>query len=220
MIELIEQPRLTIRRISVSSMDNNVYLLTARTSGSQLLIDAADEPEAIAELFASAAGDAAVPPRLELILTTHSHHDHLGALAAVASAHPEAQTLAGAADADAMTAATGVPIARRLEHGEVIALGELELHVIGLRGHTPGSVAVAYSEPDQQTHVFTGDSLFPGGVGNTNHDSERFNSLFSDVVRRIFEVYRGDTMVHPGHGAATTLSSERPHLAEWEARGW
>ncbi|HQA77019.1 MAG TPA: MBL fold metallo-hydrolase [Propionicimonas sp.] len=220
MSELIEQSRLTIRRISVSSMDNNVYLLTTRTGGRQLLIDAANEPDAIADLLASAAGDADVPPRLELILTTHSHHDHLGALAAVASAHPEAQTLAGAADAGAITAATGVPIARRLEHGDAIALGDLELQVIGLRGHTPGSVAVAYSEPDQQTHVFTGDSLFPGGVGNTNRDAERFNSLFSDVVQRIFEVYRGDSIVHPGHGAATTLSSERPHLAEWEARGW
>ncbi|HQY99093.1 MAG TPA: MBL fold metallo-hydrolase [Propionicimonas sp.] len=220
MTELIEQPRLTIRRISVSSMDNNVYLLTERATGQQLLIDAANEPDAIAALVSAAGGDAAVPTRLEFILTTHSHRDHVGALAAIASAHPEAEALAGAEDADVITAATGVPIARRLEHGDTIRLGGVELKVIGLRGHTPGSIAVAYSEPDQPTHVFTGDSLFPGGVGDTNRDPERFSTLFSDVVSRIFEVYRENAVVHPGHGAATTLCGERPHLAEWEARGW
>lgn len=217
--ELVELDALTIRRISVSAMDNNVYLLTNRDDGEQLLIDAADSPESIEELLASAAGDGP-GARLAYILTTHSHHDHLGALAAVSAAHPEAVTLAGDADCDAITRATGVRIDHRLAHGDVISLGGLTLDVIGLRGHTPGSVAVAYSEPGGPTQVFTGDSLFPGGVGNTGHDPARFGSLFSDVVSRIFEVYRDHGVVHPGHGAPTTLSTERPHLAAWEARGW
>ena len=134
--ELVEGHHLTIRRISVSSMDNNVYLLTSRATGDQVLIDAADDPGAIESLLAAASGDAE-SPSLRHILTTHSHHDHIGALAAVATAHPDAETLAGEADADAITAATGVRIDRRLRHGDTLILGGIELAVIGLRGH-PG----------------------------------------------------------------------------------
>ncbi|MCC6495280.1 MAG: MBL fold metallo-hydrolase [Propionibacteriaceae bacterium] len=211
-IELIELPQLTIRRIAVSGMDNNAYLLSR--AGEHLLIDAAAEPDALAGLLAVAG------PGLRHVLTTHSHRDHIGALAAVAAAHPEAQTLAGAADAAAITAATGVAITRRLSHGDVIGLGGLELAVIGLRGHTPGSVALAHSEPGAPPQLFTGDSLFPGGVGNTGGDPGRFADLFTDVVARVFDVYPDDSVVRPGHGAPTTLGAERPHLAEWLARGW
>lgn len=217
-MEIIELPGLVLRTIAVSEMDNNVYLLTA-AGGDQLLIDAAAEPEAIEALLASAADDADAPV-LRLLLTTHSHRDHLGALAALVSAHPAAQTLAGAADADQITAASGVPIARTLRHGDVLTLGGLDLDVIGLRGHTPGSVALAYAPAGAPVQVFTGDSLFPGGTGRAI-GRENFESLFSDVVSRIFERYRSDdAVVWPGHGKPTTLGTERPHLEEWHARGW
>ena len=218
-MEIIELPELVVRTIAVGALDNNAYLLTA-ADGAQLLIDAPAEPELIEAMIASAAHDAE-SPTLGQLLITHSHHDHIGALAAIVAAHPEVQTLAGDADADAITAATGVPIVRRLHHGDTIGLGDLLLDVIGLRGHTPGSVAVACALLGAPTQVFTGDSLFPGGVGNTGRDAQRFTSLFSDVVSRIFEVYRGDdAVVRPGHGLPTTLGSERPYLAGWEARGW
>jgi glyoxylase-like metal-dependent hydrolase (beta-lactamase superfamily II) len=212
-IELIELPELVIRRIAVSGMDNNVYLLTGR-SGDQLLIDAAAESDAIADLLASAQGT------LRGVLTTHSHHDHIGALAAVAAASPAAETLAGEADAEAITAATGVQITRRLRDGDRVALGGLELVVIGLRGHTPGSVALAHTAPGTAPQLFTGDSLFPGGVGSTQRDPRRFASLMADVVDRIFDAYPDNTVVWPGHGTPTTLGAERPHLDEWRARGW
>lgn len=217
-MELIELTGLVLRTIAVGDMDNNVYLLTA-ADGSQLLIDAAEDPAAIEALLLSASADA---PRTRLIglLTTHSHHDHVGALAALAAAHPETETFAGAADADVITAATGVPIDRRLRHGDVVELGGVELSVIGLRGHTPGSVALACRCPGTVTQLFTGDSLFPGGVGNTGRDPQRFASLFGDVVARIFDVYPDDTVVWPGHGKPTTLGAERPSLGEWRTRGW
>lgn len=219
-MEVVELPELVVRAIAVGEMDNNVYLLTGHSDGAQLLVDAAAEPAAIAALLEAAAGDAARQPQLQYVLTTHSHHDHVGALAEVAAAHPEAQTLAGEADADQITAATGVRIDRRLRHGDTISLGPVDLAVIGLRGHTPGSVAVAHAGSGSPAQVFTGDSLFPGGVGNTGRDGQRFSSLFSDVVARIFEVYRDDAVVWPGHGRPTVLGAERPQLQAWRDRGW
>ena len=210
-------PGIVVRRIAVGGMDNNVYLLTA-ASGDQLLVDAAADPDAIHRLLAAAADDAP-PPLLRYVLTTHSHRDHLGALAAVTAAHPDAETLAGEADADAITSATGVAIDRRLGHGDVLDLGGVTLAIIALRGHTPGSVALACARPGVPAHLFTGDSLFPGGVGRTRSDRD-FRSLFADVADRVFDAYPDDTVVWPGHGRPTTLGAERPALPQWRERGW
>jgi glyoxylase-like metal-dependent hydrolase (beta-lactamase superfamily II) len=125
-------------------------------------------------------------------------------------------TAAGAADADALPV---IP-ARRLAQGDTLEVGEISLGVIHLRGHTPGSVALAYDDPQGHTHLWTGDSLFPGGVGNVDRDPGRFASLLGDVQTRIFDVYDDATWVYPGHGADTTLGAERPHLQEWRERGW
>jgi glyoxylase-like metal-dependent hydrolase (beta-lactamase superfamily II) len=88
--------------------------------------------------------------------------------------------------------------------------------VIHLRGHTPGSLALLY----QDAHLFTGDSLFPGGVGNTQRDAARFEQLYTDVVERVFDRLPDETWVYPGHGKDTTLGAERPSLPEWRERGW
>jgi glyoxylase-like metal-dependent hydrolase (beta-lactamase superfamily II) len=208
-------PDLVIRRAAVSAMDNNVYLLTAVRSGRQVLIDAADDPEAITDLIAGATRDTPAAPRLDLVVTTHSHWDHVRALAAVVRS-TGARTAAGAADVNDIEVATDVP----LNHGDVQSFDGFELEVIHLRGHTPGSVALLYRDPHGPAHLFTGDSLFPGGLGNTRGDAGRFHSLYADVVERVFDRLPDETVVHPGHGAGTTLGAERPHLAEWRARGW
>jgi glyoxylase-like metal-dependent hydrolase (beta-lactamase superfamily II) len=203
-------PQLTIRKASVGTMANNVYLLTCAHTGAQLLIDAADDPVRVMSLLREGGG------RLDIIVTTHRHWDHHRALAqVVASANP-AVTAAGAADADALPV---IPT-RRLAHGDRLELGDITVDVIHLRGHTSGSVALAYDDPQGHTHLWTGDSLFPGGVGNVEKDPERFASLLGDVQTRIFDVYDDDTWVYPGHGADTTLGAERPHLQEWRQRGW
>jgi glyoxylase-like metal-dependent hydrolase (beta-lactamase superfamily II) len=206
---------ITIRRISVSEMDNNVYLLTAKESGAQLLIDAADDLPAIQGLLAEAASDTAATPRLELIATTHQHWDHVRALPALVEA-TGARTAAGRDDAPELPVKVDV----LLDHGDVHAFDGFDVTAVHLRGHTPGSIALVYQDPEGRAHIFSGDSLFPGGVGNTQKDPSRFQQLIGDVSERLFDVYPDDTVIHPGHGRPTTLGAERPHLAEWRARGW
>ncbi len=206
---------MTIAKLAVGPMNNNAYLLRCTQTGQALLIDAAAEADRLIGLV-SADGDfgAGVGAGVQEVLTTHRHPDHWSALAAVVDA-TGASTLAGAPDA----AELPVPVDRQLAHGETVEVGAVTLRIIALRGHTPGSVAVAYDEPGGRTHLFTGDSLFPGGVGRTRSAAD-FTSLIDDVEQRVFGELDDDTWVYPGHGADTTLGVERPHLAEWRARGW
>ncbi|MEV4954385.1 MBL fold metallo-hydrolase [Paenarthrobacter nitroguajacolicus] len=205
----------TIRSISVSEMNNNVYLLTAKSTGAQLLIDAADDLPAIQQLLQDSAADTAATPKLARIATTHQHWDHVRALPELV-AGSGATTSAGADDADALP----VPVDVRLGHGDVERFDGFEITAVHLRGHTPGSIAFVYQDPNGPAHIFSGDSLFPGGVGNTQNDPARFTSLLNDVSERLFDAYPDETLVHPGHGLPTTLGAERPHLEEWRARGW
>jgi glyoxylase-like metal-dependent hydrolase (beta-lactamase superfamily II) len=199
-------------------MDNNVYLMTVKATGAQVLVDAADDPIAIGRLLAAAAKDT-VQPHVDVIVTTHSHWDHIRALKALV-ADTKAQTVAGSADAAEIRRATGVVISRPVDDGDTTDVDGLSLGVIGLRGHTPGSITLVLRSPGQPVHLFTGDSLFPGGVGNTHQDPGRFTQLWTDVTERVFAHFADDTVVHPGHGRPTTLGVERPHLEEWRARGW
>jgi len=204
-----ELGRLTIRKAAVSTTDNNVYLLTCRRTGAQLMVDAADDARRCLELVAEGSG------RLDEVATTHRHWDHHRALREVVAA-TGARTAAGAEDA------AGMPVRpdRELRQGDSVPLGDVVLEVIHLRGHTPGSVALLYRDPDGGAHLFSGDSLFPGGVGNTKNPGQSFDSLIDDVTTRVFDVCGDDTWVYPGHGRDTTLRAERPHLQEWRERGW
>lgn len=205
-----ELPELTIRKLAVSQMHNNVYLLTCRRTGEQLLVDAADDaPTILAMVRGSGNGE------LATVVTTHQHWDHTRALADVV-ATTAARTVSGIEDADALPA----PVDLRVAQGDRVAVGQVTLDVIHLRGHTPGSIALAYADPEGHTHLWTGDSLFPGGVGNTKNPGQSFDSLIEDVTTRVFDVYDDDTWFYPGHGADSTLGRERPHLGEWRERGW
>ncbi|PJI85441.1 glyoxylase-like metal-dependent hydrolase (beta-lactamase superfamily II) [Luteimicrobium subarcticum] len=222
-------PTLTVRALHVGPMDNVAYLLTCPVTGTQALVDAAAEPERLLALVAAHGTG-----RLETVVTTHRHPDHVGALAAVVAA-TGARVATGAEDADAVTEATGCPVDLRLGHADRFVLGGALLEIVALRGHTPGSVALVHGSPTAPAvpgHrpdapqdvpggvvVLTGDSLFPGGVGNTQHDQARFTALLTDVRERLFAPYP-DALVLPGHGAPTTLATERPHLDTWEQRGW
>ena len=200
-----------IRKASVSEQDNNAYLITCRVTGYQMLIDAADDAPRLLALIDE--GGARGRRGLQ-VLTTHRHWDHHRALSEVART-TGAWTLAGVEDAPELPQAPD----QALRHGDTLGLGELRLDVIALRGHTPGSIAVVLHAADGSRHVFTGDSLFPGGPGKTD-SPEDFRSLMTDLERRGFDSLPNDTWVYPGHGNDTTIGAERGSLPSWWARGW
>lgn len=197
---------LTITKLSVGPMDNNAYLLRCRRTGEQLLIDAAAEAGRLLDL----AGDAG----LATVVTTHQHPDHWQALSEVVAA-TRAASVAHAADAGPLPVVT-----RTVAGGETVRVGACDLAVIHLVGHTPGSVALLYQDPAGHPHLFTGDCLFPGGVGNTGGDPDLFTSLINDVEAKLFDRLPDDTWFYPGHGRDSTLGAERPSLPQWRARGW
>ncbi|KLI98216.1 MBL fold metallo-hydrolase [Streptomyces albidoflavus] len=198
---------LMISKVAVGAMDNNAYLLRCRATGEQLLIDAAAEPGTLLRLIGR--------DSVASVVTTHRHGDHWQALAEVVAA-TGARTQAGRLDAEGIPVPTDV----LLDDGGTVRVGRVELTVLHLVGHTPGSIALVYDDPHGHPHVFTGDCLFPGGVGNTHQDPDAFAQLLGDVEAKIFAALPDETWVYPGHGGDTTLGAERPQLPAWRERGW
>ncbi len=195
-----------ISKLAVGPYDNNVYLLRCRATGTQVLVDAAAEPDRIIDLIG--------PDGITMVVTTHRHPDHWQALAEVVER-------TGAITAAHVLDAPGIPVPTDvlLEDGDRVPVGTCQLEVIHLVGHTPGSAALLYDDPDGPPHLLTGDCLFPGGVGKTS-SPEDFDSLYTGVVERIFNELPDETWIYPGHGFDTTVGAERPALAEWQERGW
>lgn len=202
-----ELAKLVVTKLSVGAHDNNAFLLRCRETGEQLLVDAPADASRLLDVV----GDAG----LATIVTTHGHHDHWQALREVAGA-TSARTIAHPLDASSLP----LPPSELVDDGDAVRVGASSLEVVHLAGHTPGGIALLYRDPDGSPHLFSGDSLFPGGVGNTGDDPVRFESLMTDVVTKVFSRLPDETWVYPGHGSDTTLGAERPNLPEWWARGW
>ena len=199
----------SIVKVSVGPMDNNVYIVTSTATGDQLIIDAANDTDTILAALAVIGG------RPRMIFTTHQHYDHWQALADVAKA-TGASTAAGRIDAPELPVQPDV----LLDDGDALTVGDLHFDAIHLVGHTPGSIALALTDPATGVvHLFTGDSLFPGGVGKTWAPGD-FETLVDDVEAKVFDRYPDSTVVYPGHGKDTTIGTERPSLSEWRERGW
>jgi glyoxylase-like metal-dependent hydrolase (beta-lactamase superfamily II) len=190
-----------LKTLAVGPYDNNVYIVSDPHSREALLIDAANEaPRILRELDGL---------RVSHILTTHGHPDHVQALEPVRaktgarfSAHPDDDRL--------------MPLAldHSIKDGEVFPFGEFQLKAIHTPGHTPGSVCFLIGD-----HLFTGDTLFPGGPGNTSGARASFPQIIESIRSKLFAL-PDEIQVLPGHGAPTTIGKERPHLDEWIARGW
>ncbi|MET8409976.1 MBL fold metallo-hydrolase [Streptomyces sp. NPDC005195] len=204
--EVHELQNLMISKVAVGPMDNNAYLLRCRATDEQLLIDAANDASTLLTLI----GDDGIAS----VVTTHRHGDHWQALDEVVAA-TGARTYAGRDDAEGIPVPTDVLVG----DGDTIRVGRVELTARHLVGHTPGSIALVYDDPHGHPHVFTGDCLFPGGPGRTTLPEE-FNSLMGGLETKLFDVLPDEAWIYPGHGNDTTIGTERPHLAEWRARGW
>ncbi len=196
---------LVISKLALGAMDNNTYLLRCRSTGKSVLIDAPGPADGLLEFVGG--------EPLEAVVVTHGHGDHVQALPELVAA-TGAAVLGHPGDADLLP----LPLTRELGHGDQVAFGDIALSVIHLRGHTAGSIALAYDDPAGHVHLFTGDSLFPGGPGRTT--PETFPQLMDDLTDRVFDRFADETWIYPGHGNDTTLGAERSHLDAWRARGW
>jgi glyoxylase-like metal-dependent hydrolase (beta-lactamase superfamily II) len=197
---------LLVRKLSVEEMDNNVYVVACASTRQALLVDAAARPERLREALEGFEPIA--------VVQTHGHWDHVRAWEALRD-DPGLPVWGHAGDEELFPA----PLDRQLEHGQVLQVGDLEVHVLATPGHTDGSLQYLV-HGDDRAHLFTGDSLFPGGPGNTWGDADRFAQLMDGLEREVFGPLPDDTWVYPGHGDDTTLGAERPNLPEWRDRGW
>ncbi len=183
-------------------MDNNVYVIRCRRSGEAMLIDAANEHEALLEICTDLG--------VNQVVETHGHWDHIQAVPAVREAGISVAVTA--ADAGMLPSYDLL-----LTDDEQLRVGDLRIRTLSTPGHTPGSICFAV---EGTPLLFTGDTLFPGGPGNTGMEGGDFGSIITSIDRRIFAAFDPTTLVFPGHGLATTVGSESPHLQEWVDRGW
>ena len=195
-----------VRKLSVEQMDNNVYVVSCATTGKALLVDAAARPDRLREALAD------VDP--VAVVQTHGHWDHVRAWDDL-RADPGLPVWGHPGDGELFPR----PVERELAHGDVLEVGELRVEVVHTPGHTPGSLHYLV-RGDERPHLFTGDSLFPGGPGNTFGDPDHFVQLMDGLEERIFGALPDTTWGYPGHGDDTTLGEERPKLSEWRGRGW
>ncbi len=193
---------LEIHKVVVGPMDNNVFVLRCRHTGDAVLIDAANEHERLLDL-ARALG-------VRRVLETHGHWDHIQAV-------PELRDAGYSVGVTSQDAAMLDSYDEIIEDDSVVEVGRLRLRTIHTPGHTPGSMCFSV---EGKPLLFSGDTLFPGGPGNTTFEGGDFAAIITSLERRLFAPLSADTIVMPGHGDDTTIGAESPHLQEWINRGW
>ena len=198
----IDDDQAEIHKLVVGPFENNVFVLRCKETGDAALIDAANEHDKLLDLCERLG--------VRTVLETHGHWDHIQAVPAIRDAGYEV----GVTEADASMLDSYDYI---LEDDSVITVGRLRLKTIATPGHTPGSMCFLL---EGSPVVFSGDTLFPGGPGNTKPADADFDTIIESIDRRLFAPLDADTIVMPGHGDDTTIGTELPHLQEWVDRGW
>ncbi|MEX2658196.1 MAG: MBL fold metallo-hydrolase [Acidimicrobiales bacterium] len=193
--------RAEIHKVVVGPFDNNVFVLRCKQTGEAVLLDAANEHERLLDLCRDLG--------VRKVIETHGHWDHIQAVPAIRDAG--FSVAVSAEDADMLPSYDEV-----LEDASVVEIGDLRLHTMLTPGHTPGSMCFKL---EGAPVLFSGDTLFPGGPGNTEKDPARFAQIIEQVDTKLLAL-PPETLVLPGHGADTTVGAERPHLQEWVDRGW
>jgi glyoxylase-like metal-dependent hydrolase (beta-lactamase superfamily II) len=197
-----EDTNVEVHRVVVGPMDNNVYIVRCRQTGDALLIDAANEHDLLLDLCRSLG--------VRQVVETHGHWDHIQAVEAVRDAGFDVAVTE--ADAGMLPSYDQL-----LEDRDTLQVGRLRVATIATPGHTPGSMCFAV---EGTPLLFSGDTLFPGGPGNTSFENADFGTIIGSIENRLFAEFGPDAIVLPGHGAGTTIGAESPHLEEWIERGW
>jgi len=190
-----------IHKVVVGPVDNNVFVLRCTETGDAVLLDAANEHERLLELCRHLG--------VRRVLETHGHWDHIQAV-------PELRDAGYSVGVTAADAGMLPSYDEILDDESVIDVGRLRLHTIATPGHTPGSMCFLL---EGHPVLFSGDTLFPGGPGNTSFEGGDFPTIVTSIDRRLFTL-PAETIVLPGHGDQTTIGAERPQLQEWIDRGW
>jgi glyoxylase-like metal-dependent hydrolase (beta-lactamase superfamily II) len=190
-----------IHQVVVGPFENNVLVLRCTETGDAVLIDAANEHERLLELCQGLG--------VRRVLETHGHWDHIQAV-------PELRDAGYSVGVTAQDAAMLPSYDEVIDDDVVIEVGRLRLRTIHTPGHTPGSMCFRL---EGHPVLFSGDTLFPGGPGNTSNEGGDFPTIIESVESKLFTL-PADTIVLPGHGARTTIGTERPQLQEWIDRGW
>jgi glyoxylase-like metal-dependent hydrolase (beta-lactamase superfamily II) len=196
-----ESTAVRVEKVVVGPFENNAYVVRCRSTGEAVLVDAANEHELLVPLCRALG--------VRRVLTTHGHFDHIQAVEAVR----EAGIDVGVAVEDAQMLPSYDFV---IGDEDAIAVGDLQLRAIHTPGHTPGSTSFLL---EGEPLLFSGDTLFPGGPGNTVFEGASFEQIIASIDRRLFTL-PADLLVLPGHGLDTTVGTERPHLQEWVDRGW
>jgi glyoxylase-like metal-dependent hydrolase (beta-lactamase superfamily II) len=196
-----EDPTVRVEKLVVGPFENNVFVVRSKGTGDAVLIDAANEHELLLDVSRRTG--------VRKVLTTHGHWDHIQAVTQMRDAGIEV----GIAEQDAKMLPSYDFV---IPDDDVIEVGDLRLRTIHNPGHTPGSTSFLL---EGHPLLFTGDTLFPGGPGNTSFEGASFDQIIESIDRRLFAL-PADLLVLPGHGLDTTLGTERPHLQEWVDRGW
>ena len=202
-VELVwADARAEVHRFVVGPIENNVYVVRCTRTGEATLLDAANEHDRLLR----------VATRLGVtsVLETHGHWDHIGAVEQVREAGIDVWVRTE-------DAAMLPSYDHLLEDDTVHQVGDLRLRTVHTPGHTPGSICFAL---EGSPMLFTGDTLFPGGPGNTFGNTTDFATIITSIDERIFGAFGDDVTIWPGHGAESTIGQERPHLDEWVERGW
>jgi len=174
-----------IKKLVVGFLQTNCYILFGEHQG--IIIDPGEEADKILEAVSDS--------QIDLILLTHNHFDHIGALPAVVKATSAEVAIHPLDRIDA--------VSRELEDGEKIRFDGKEISVIHTPGHTPGSCCFRLGE-----YLFSGDTLFAGGWGNTVFPGGDEEAIFKSIREKIMSLPE-DVIVYPGHGEATTIGEER-----------
>jgi glyoxylase-like metal-dependent hydrolase (beta-lactamase superfamily II) len=197
-----EDSLVEVHRVVVGPMDNNVHVIRCKQTGEAVMVDAANEHEMLLEMCRELG--------VRQVVETHGHWDHIQAVPAVRDAGFSVSV--SAADAGMLPSYDLL-----LEDGGVLEVGRLRLETIANPGHTPGSVSFYLHDTPL---LFSGDTLFPGGPGNTKFENADFDTIIRSIEERLFSRFKPETIVLPGHGNDTTIGNESPHLQEWIDRGW